>query len=85
MLAETPRSAAICFNRRCFLRRHALKMVAKSLRKLHSNPDFPFTGKFQHNGGVKESGKTAGERTASASHTKSRTGSSEDFHGPPGR
>jgi hypothetical protein len=84
MLAETPRSEAICFNRRCFLRRHALKMVAKSLRKLHPSPDFPFTGKFQHNGGVKESGKTTGAGRLPP-HTKSRTGSSEDFHGPPGR
>ena len=44
------------FKRRFFSRRHALKMVAKSPRKSHPNPDFPFTGKFQHNVGVKERG-----------------------------
>jgi len=60
VLAETPRSAAICFNRRLFRCRHVLKTVAKFLRVSHPNPDFPATRKFQHNGGVREGVKTTG-------------------------
>ena len=60
VLAETPRSAAICFNRRLFRCRHVLKTMAKFLRISHPDPDFPATGKYQHNGGVKESVKTTG-------------------------
>jgi hypothetical protein len=37
-----------------------LKTVAKLLRMSHPNPDFPATGKFQHNGGGKKSVKTTG-------------------------
>ena len=58
VLAETPRSAAICFNRRLFRCRHALKLMAKLLRISHPTSDCPATEKFQHNGDVRESGKS---------------------------
>jgi len=60
VLAETPRSAAICFNRRLFRCRHVLKLMAKLLRMSHPDPDFPATRKYQHNNGIKESVKTTG-------------------------